>query len=337
MRRVIEGYRHTTGKHCGTTSVSGMLRFYGHEFSEAMCIGLAAGLDFFYMSSPNMSPSHFWGGRQPLLEYDGFTRLGATVRVRQTQDEAEAWRWVKDELDAGRPAMVQVDIRWLDYYNTKTHFGGHKIVVVGYDDERQTARISDSEFADVQEIPLAGLAKARACSAPPWMLENDWFELEVPSQLRPLEEIVPEAIAALAERMQGDRGEHFGMAGMAKAAAELPGWGAAEDWRWCARFGYQVLEKRGTGGGNFRNLYAAFLREAAAYCGDVERLELADRMKNIAAAWTKLAYDLREISERETPGGFDEAGEQLRRLCELEREFYLSAGACACSPPMGAT
>ena len=34
-----------------------------------------------------------------------------------------------------------------------------------------------------------------------------------------------------------------------------------EDWQWCARFGYQVIERRGTGGGNFRLMYSRFLAE----------------------------------------------------------------------------
>jgi hypothetical protein len=39
-------------------------------------------------------------------------------------------------------------------------------------------------------------------------------------------------------------------------------WAQAPDWSWCARFAYQVIERRGTGGGNFRRLYARFLSEA---------------------------------------------------------------------------
>ena len=333
MRQVLDNYIHTTGRHCGTASVSAVLRFHGHEISEAMVIGLAGGIDFFYGHSPQMSPSHFWGGRHFFLEKEFFDRVGVPGKVRQTTDPEKAWQWVKREIDAGRPALVQADIRWLDYYNTKTHFGGHKIVVVGYDDQRQTALISDSEFAALQEIPLADLARARSQTAMPWQLENDWFDMQASRALRPLSVTAPEAIAELAARMLSDR-DMMGLGGMERAARDLPTWGEAPDWKWCARFGYQILEKRGTGGGNFRKLYAAFLEEIQQHCALVAEAGLAAKMALIGDAWTDLAYDLRAISELETPAGFDAAAVKLQHLVELEREFFETARGCAAAPPV---
>jgi Domain of unknown function (DUF4872)/Butirosin biosynthesis protein H, N-terminal len=329
LNKIIADYPHRAGRHCGTTSVTGMLQFHGHEMSEPMCLGLAAGLDFVYVHSPNLNPSHFWGGRHAFLEAECFERLGVACAVRQTDDNAEAWGWVKERIDAGRPAMLQADIRWLEYYRTKTHFGGHKIVVVGYDDEAGTALIGDSEFPELQTVPLAGLAQARSHTAPPWTLRNDWFDLTPPKVLRPLETTVPEAIASLAQRMTSDRGEQFGVEGMLAAANELPRWGEAEDWSWCARFGYQILEKRGTGGGNFRAMYADFLREAAPYCARIDELKLAEQMTAIAAEWTELAYLLREISDRTTPQDFDRAGNLMRRVAARESAYYEAALGCA--------
>ena len=54
--------------------------------------------------------------------------------------------------------------------------------------------------------------------------------------------------------------------GLRRCAASPPRCGdwpeAADDWQWCARFRYQVIERRGTGGGNFRLMYSRFLEEA---------------------------------------------------------------------------
>ncbi len=50
-----------------------------------------------------------------------------------------------------------------------------------------------------------------------------------------------------------------------RLAAEAGSWPeVAEDWQWCARFGYQVIERRGTGGGAFRLMYSRFLEEVAS-------------------------------------------------------------------------
>lgn len=328
MRKTVPGFAHETGKHCGTTSVRGLLAFHGHRYSEAMCLGLAGGLDAAYAVADEMSPTRFLGGRHFFLEEDCFKRLGVGVTVMRTDDAALAWSWVRDEIDAGRPAMIQVDIRWLEYYRTKTHFGGHKILVVGYDDEAETALVSDSEFPEIQELPQASLAKARAGSVVPWALRNDWFCVEVPPTLVALETAVPAAIADLAARMTAERGELLGLAALDRAAREMPHWGEAADWQWCARFNYQMIEKRGTGGGAFRKLYARFLREAEAVCDDVRRLGLVEQMDAIATAWTRLAACLREISERDQPAGFDVAAALLAGVARRERDFFAMAQEC---------
>ena len=66
-------------------------------------------------------------------------------------------------------------------------------------------------------------------------------------------------------------------------AAEAERWPSdAKDWQWCARFAYQVIERRGTGGGNFRLMYSRFLEEAG-YQDD------AGRARHAAENWTALA------------------------------------------------
>ncbi len=73
-----------------------------------------------------------------------------------------------------------------------------------------------------------------------------------------------------------------GLDAVRRLAAEAGSWPeVAEDWQWCARFGYQVIERRGTGGGAFRLMYSRFLEEA----GRPEAPLAADA----AAAWTELA------------------------------------------------
>ena len=58
-------------------------------------------------------------------------------------------------------------------------------------------------------------------------------------------------------------GEFGGLPAVERLAAEAGSWPeAVEDWQWCARFAYQVIERRGTGGGCFRLMYSRFLEEA---------------------------------------------------------------------------
>ena len=86
--------------------------------------------------------------------------------------------------------------------------------------------------------------------------------------------------------------EFSGLDAVRRLAAEAGSWPeAAEDWQWCARFGYQVIERRGTGGGAFRLMYSRFLEEA----GRPEAPLAADA----AARWTELAEAFQAASESE--------------------------------------
>ncbi len=335
MNNRLADFRHAPGNHCATTAISLLLAHHGHAITEAMCLGLGAGLDFFYVVDESLSPTRIIMGRMGDLEVDCFRRLGVPVAVRTTADDALAWRWVRDEIDAGRPAMIQVDIRWLDYYRTKTHFGGHKVLVVGYDEQAQTATISDNEFPELQTLPLASLTRARTHTAPPWILQNNFYDVRIPATLTPLRQAVPAAIVACSTRLLDDRGPTFGLAGLAKTAAELEQWAQAPDWSWSARFAYQVIEKRGTGGGAFRTMYADFLDQVQLYCADIARLALAPRMREVAAAWTKLASCLRDVSENDEPRGFDEAARYMQTVHERERDYHLAARECRCAEADG--
>ncbi len=85
-----------------------------------------------------------------------------------------------------------------------------------------------------------------------------------------------------------------GLDAVHRLAEEAGSWPeVAEDWQWCARFGYQVIERRGTGGGAFRLMYSRFLEEAG-------RSE-APLAAEAAGGWTDLAAAFHAASEEDDP------------------------------------
>jgi uncharacterized protein DUF4872 len=100
---------------------------------------------------------------------------------------------------------------------------------------------------------------------------------------------------AAKEMIEPSFGEFAGLPALRRLTDEAERWPQeAEDWQWCARFAYQVVERRGTGGGNFRLMYSRFLDEA----GFGEGSELA---AHAAADWTALADAFRAASELDEP------------------------------------
>ena len=109
-------------------------------------------------------------------------------------------------------------------------------------------------------------------------------------------------------------GEFEGLPALRRFAAEVGSWPeATPDWKWSARFNYQVIERRGTGGSNFRALYSRFLAE-------VGRTDEAALAAAAAEAWTALAAELYAASELDDPDAalWSRIGEQAAAVLGLE-------------------
>jgi hypothetical protein len=321
-RVMVPGYTHIPGHHCGSTALRNLLAHHGAEVSEEVAFGLGAGACFFYVAIDGQSPSRFTNGRAANLE-ENFLELTETpLRLRTDDDPARAWELAREAVDGGRPVLLLTDLYYLDHYGNSAHFPGHAVVLAGYD-ERE-ALLSDTGFVQLQTTALENLAKARHSKQPIFQLEGQLVDLPEGAELdaERLREAVPGAIErAAAEMLEPAPGEFQGLPALRKFAAEVAGWpDAAEDWRWCARFLFQVIERRGTGGGNFRLMYSRFLDQ----CG-YEQAGLAARA---AEGWTELAEAAREASEAKSPdpATWRRLGAEADRVLEAETRLWTALG-----------
>ncbi|MCB0219557.1 MAG: BtrH N-terminal domain-containing protein [Chrysiogenetes bacterium] len=323
MSFVLPNYQHARGRHCGSGSLANLCRYAGHPLSEPMVIGLGASLGFIYMENSAMSPGRVFFPRNNTLEQDFCRHAGVKLEVHREKDQHAAWEGARNALEAGLPVMLNSDIYELHYFGSRTHFNGHKTLLVGHDEKG--AIISDTEFDEIQHEPLDTLAKARSSKYPPSLAgDSPWYTFAFEKSLRPLERAIPEAIADQATKMLSAKG-NFGCGGMDMAGERLGKWGEAEDWQWAARFAYQIIERRGTGGGGFRKMYAEFLAESRELVPAIADARLDELMAKIAADWTALGEECKRLSEREEPGDFSEAAERMRELAGEERAFFESA------------
>jgi hypothetical protein len=294
-RIMVPGYQHIPGHHCGSTALRNLLGFHGVEISEEMAFGLGAGACFYYVALDENSPSRFTNGRAARLEENFLELTGTPLRLRTDPDPEASWRLAQEATDQGRPMILLTDLYYLDHYGRSAHFPGHAVVLAGYDEE--LAWLSDTAFEDLQTTSLESLREARHSQQPIFQLEGHAIDLppDVELSKEDLLAHAPKAIEFAAKEMQEPSlGEFAGLPALRRFAAEVGDWPeAAEDWQWCARFLYQVIERRGTGGGNFRRMYSRFLEEAG-YEQSAIAAEAADD-------WRKLAESAREASEPEQP------------------------------------
>jgi hypothetical protein len=320
-------FEHRPGVHCGSTALADALRAGGVEVSEPMAFGLGAGLGFYYLAVPGLSPSHQIIGRAARLEVAACEALGVPCAVRTGADAQGAWADVRAALHRGVAPVLSTDLSELPYWASRTRFGGHRVVLAGYDEGRGVALLGDTDHPGLQEVPLDALDRARASIAPPFGIEGrPWLEIAPRGPARPLPEAIRDALARQAREFLLDVDGVAGVSALERFAAELPEWHARAndeaDRRWCFRFAYQVIDLRGTGGGLFRRLYARFLREAAGALPELAGLGLSARMEALAVDWSRLAAGLRDVGEAPGAGVPPGIAALARALASAERRFF---------------
>ena len=315
----VPDYTHTPGHHCGSTALRNLLAFHGVEISEEMAFGLGAGPCFYYVTLEDASPSRWFNGRTARLEENFGELTGAALEMRTFEEgDGDAWEAARAEVDAGNPVLLLTDLYYLDHYGNSAHFPGHAVVLAGYDDE--VANLSDTGFEELQTTRLENLDRARHSSHPAYPLSGHMFTASgavAPEQLRAA---IPAAIQRAAKAMlEPEFREFSGLGAVRRLAEEAGSWPeVAEDWQWCARFGYQVIERRGTGGGAFRLMYSRFLEEAG-------RPE-APLAAEAATRWTDLATAFHAASERDDPDPtlWREIDTAAHRVAEAEEQLWSS-------------
>jgi Butirosin biosynthesis protein H, N-terminal/Domain of unknown function (DUF4872) len=320
---IVSGFQHTPGIHCGSTALRDLLRFNGIDLSEAMCFGLGSGLGFYYFrSARNTSPSHLFFGRTATLEHDLCAHLAFDFEEGTDDDVDRAWRAAKEWIDRGVPLLLHVELSQLPYYNTRTPFPGHRVVLAGYDDARRVALLADTQFPGLQEVSYDALRASRIATIPPIPLHNEWLAIKSTPRRASTMDAVTAALRDNALGMNLDRAPHRAIMGMETLAEDFENWGDAADWAVCAKFGYQNIEVRGTGGGFFRRMYAQFLREVELIDECLRAARLAEAMEEIAGEWSEFARLLKRIAAEKDRAAFGEASRAIRRLAMREENFW---------------
>lgn len=319
---MVPGYRHEPGNHCGSAALRNLLSFHGLEISEEMALGLGAGACFYYVVLEDRSPTRFTNGRTGRLEEQFLDLTGLPLQLDTFDDPAESWAAARAAVDDGRPALLLTDLYHLDHYGSSAHFPGHAVVLAGYDSEH--AYLSDTAFDELQRTSHESLAAARHEQHPLYPLAGHMIHLPPGERLTDPRHAAPRAIAAAAERMlEPPMGDYEGLPALRRLAAEVEAWPeATADWQWCARFNFQVIERRGTGGGNFRAMYSRFLDQAAY--PDEARLAA-----DAAEAWTAFAEALQRAGDTESPEaeGWRRISARARRVLEAEEPLWMALDA----------
>lgn len=316
---ILNNFEAFVGQHCETTTVGSLLKQLDINLSEAMLFGLGEGLYYIYWKMKFMETPFIGGRIKPDMITENICRnLNLQLEVLETSSLKKAWQNVAFQLDKNIPVGLKLDCYHLDYFNTKIHFAGHYVAMFGYDDqyaylvdtEQQGGRVKTS----LENLALARNEKGTMSS------KNKSFTIKKKGKDFNLKQAVKMAIHNNASSFLNPPIKNMSYKGILKTSKEIMNWfdkGSAckEDFALTAL----LMERAGTGGALFRNLYRDFLKESAVLLAVPEIYDVYQDFTEIALKWTELAQLFDRLAKTYRLADLNQASGILVELSSLEK------------------
>ncbi len=317
---IIEPIKDFHGQHCETTATGTLFRQAGLELSEPMLFGLGEGLYFLYWKMKDMNLPFLGGRCKPGDLTDTLCRnLGVRVDKRETTSVKKAWQNVQEFIDRGIPVGLQLDAYYLEYFTKPFHFAAHFLAVYGYDDT--CAYVVDTmQQGGKNRTLLDNLEKARTEKGP-MSAKSLSYTIALPDELPDMKTVVIGAMQRNAEAYLNPPIKNFAYKGIEKLSKDVLKWldiapNPASDLKFTA----VLMEKAGTGGAVFRNLYRDFLKEAAEITGHANVEQAYTLFCDIAPKWTQVSSLIIEAGQQASQAHLKQASELLKELAALEKQ-----------------
>jgi hypothetical protein len=315
---IIPDFRPFVGEHCETTALGNLLQHDGLELTEPMLFGLGGGLGFIYWKMKTM-PVPFLGGRTKDLSRNLCHNMGLKLIERETTSLKTAWAQVVEPIESGKPVGLQLDCYHLDYFTKKIHFAGHHVAMYGFD-------AADAYLVDTRpqggatKTTLQSLARARSEKGP-MSARNRSYRIEGTANARELRAALPAAIRRNAAEYLNPPIQNLGHLGILKTSREIKAWlRSSKDPKADFAHTAAMMERAGTGGALFRNLYRDFLREAGNLLGSDRLREASESFAEIAGKWTYVAGLFERVAGPQDTAIVQEASATLAWISEAEKK-----------------
>jgi len=315
----MENLKPFDGLHCETTATGTLLKHIGIELSEPMLFGLGEGLSFIYWKMKTMD-FPFLGGRikTDLLTQHICKNLGLELNVHETSSKVKAWQAVRQLLDEGQPVGLKLDAYYLEYFTKPFHFAGHYVAIYGYDDEHAYLVDTRQQGGSVK-TSLASLAIARA-EKRPMSSKNLYYTIAGNMENADLKEVLIAAMVNNAKQYLAPPINNISYKGILKTSEEVLNWfktsqAIESEFKMAA----SLMEKAGTGGALFRNLYRDFIKESYDLLGIEQLAVVHHEFVQIALLWTSLSELFSQIAETASFDAVQQASAIFKTLATKEK------------------
>ena len=317
---IIEGFKPFVGLHCETTATGSLLNQLGFDFSEPMLFGLARGLGFAYLNMKMMDHPFIGGRLKPDLLTENLAELlPIELDVKETSSLKKAWENVRVALDDGVPVGLKLDCYHLEYFENPIHFAGHYVAMYGYDEEKAFL-VDTAPQGSLMTTSLESLARARNEKGP-MSSRNRSYTIRRVDRPFDLASALRQAMRLNAEDFLNPPIRNFGYKGIRKFATELPKWFArTKDVERDFTTTAMLMERAGTGGSIFRNIYRDFLAEANGTLASDVVTAAHERFAESAERWHAVAACLDAVGSTGEEAPIHTAADHLLVIAKLEEE-----------------
>ena len=338
MLRPLPGFATYPTHHCVTGSLKHVYDYHGFPVSEELLLGLGRGIGFVYFHIKGTDP--FYGGRANVarpgeegLEKSAGRRTGVAVQSHATSSARTAQAALRAMLEAGEPVLVYLDMGFLPYLELPEgyHFGGHVVVVAGYDPGTGQVLVADRD-KELHPVGWQALEQARGSQYKPFPPRHTWYTFGFTGARQPTPAEVRESIGEVCRGMLAPPIANLGVKGIRKAMRETAKWpqvlDAAALRRTCLNVAMFIDHRGGTGGGIFRYMYARFLGEAASITGESRLAGMVAELTAIGDRWEQVAAAFENAAVADNPADLlQSATEPMREIADREQDFWERLGA----------
>lgn len=316
---IIDQFDAFVGQHCETTATGSLLKRLGIELSEPMLFGVGEGLGFIFWNMKIMDFPFIGGRIKPdMLTHNITKNLNLQLEEKETSSVKKAWQNVASNIDKETPVGLKLDCYHLEYFTNKTHFAGHYVAMYGYDN-KYAYLIDTQQQGGKVKTSLRSLELARNEKGP-MSSKNRSYTIQRTKKDYELMNAIRTAVNNNANDYLNPPISNIGYRGILKTSVEIKKWfknskDVARDFTTTA----MLMEKAGTGGALFRNLYRDFLKESADLLESDQIHAAFLEFSQIAELWTEVASLLDKAGESSKVEYINQASDILLDLSGKER------------------
>ncbi len=316
----IDNFKPFLGEHCETTATGSLLKQIGIEISEPMLFGIGEGLGFLFWRMKTMD-FPFIGGRikTDILTKNICRNLNLKLEVKETSSLKKAWKNLQEPLLKGTAVGLKLDCYHLDYFTNKIHFAGHYATAYGYDDKYVYLNDTNQQGCTVK-TSIKNLELARNEKGP-MSSKNLSFTIKQVEKLPDLKSVIKEAIYNNSIDYLNPPIKNLGYKGIEKTASEIKKWfHESKDIKNEFQSSAIIMERAGTGGALFRNIFRDFLKEAYEITEITAIKTGYQEFREHALKWTQISDLFLKIGETKNEKYLNKASEIFLELSEQEKQ-----------------